>query len=320
MARGGAWHDAYLMRPVRSALLWSARNAWMRERIPRLPFARRAVRRFMPGEQLPDALAAADRLNAQGLGVLFTHLGENVTHLDEADAVADHYHEVLERCRGRARPVEISVKPTQLGLDIDEQACLRHCESLAAHAEETGTWLWLDMEGSSYTEATVGLYERLREAHPRTGIALQAYLRRTAVDLQRILPLRPAVRLVKGAYDEPASIAYRGRSEVDGNYQALAVLLAQAAGAGDARLALGTHDVALIARIIPIVEAAGTPREAIEVHMLYGIRTAELARLAAEGFPCSSLVAYGEFWYAWYMRRLAERPANIAFALRQLLS
>ena len=306
------------MRPLRSALLWSARNAWMRDHVPRLPFAQRAVRRFMPGEQLEDALAAADRLQAQGLGVLFTHLGENLTRLSEADAVADHYHDVLERGRRRARPIEISVKPTQLGLDIDEGACLAHCESLAAHAQETGTWLWLDMEGSGYTEATVALYERLKARHPSTGIALQAYLRRTAADVQRILPLQPAVRLVKGAYDEPAAIAYRGRSEVDGNYQALAVVLAQAAGSGAARLALGTHDVALIERISTMAEAAGTARAALEVHMLYGIRADELARLATAGYACSSLVAYGEFWYPWYMRRLAERPANIVFALRQL--
>ncbi|HEY8770068.1 MAG TPA: proline dehydrogenase family protein [Thermoleophilaceae bacterium] len=304
---------------MRSALLWSARNAWMRDHVPHLPFAQRAVRRFMPGEHLEDALAAADRLNAQGFGVLFTHLGENLTRLTEADAVAEHYHDVLERGRTRARPIEISVKPTQLGLDIDEDACLRHCESLAAHAQETGTWLWLDMEGSSYTEVTVALYERLKASHPKTGIALQAYLRRTAGDVQRILPLQPAVRLVKGAYDEPAAAAYRGRSEVDGNYQTLAVVLAQAAGKGVARLALGTHDVELICRITTMAEASGTARGALEVHMLYGIRADQLARLAREGYSCSSLVAYGEFWYAWYMRRLAERPANIVFALRQLL-
>ncbi len=307
------------MQPMRSALLWSAHNAWMRDHVPHLPFAQRAVRRFMPGERVEDALAAADRLNAQGLGVLFTHLGENLTRLAEADAVAEHYHDVLERGRRRARPIEISVKPTQLGLDIDEDACLRHCESLAAHAQETGTWLWLDMEGSSYTEVTVALYERLRRTHAKTGIALQAYLRRTAADVQRILPLRPAVRLVKGAYDEPGVIAYRGRSEVDGNYQALAVLLAQAAGNGDARLALGTHDVELIGRISTMAEASGTGPNALEVHMLYGIRADQLVRLTKEGYSCSSLVAYGEFWYAWYMRRLAERPANIVFALRQLV-
>ena len=220
--------------------------------------------------------------------------------------------------RGPAR-IEISVKPTQLGLDIDREACFRHLDDLARHAGATGTWVWLDMEGSAYTEATVALYERLRRDHDNVGIALQAYLKRTAADLQRLLPVRPAIRLVKGAYDEPAEIAYRRRPEVDSNYQALAVLLAAAARDGGARVALGTHDSGLVDRITRMAEAAGGTKDQLEVHMLYGIRAGELARLAAEGYRCSSLVAYGEYWYQWYMRRLAERPANVVFALRQLL-
>ncbi len=304
---------------MRRILLWMGRNAWLRDHLPRLPFARRAVRRFMPGEHLGDALAAADRLNESGFGVLFTRLGENLTMPADADAVAAHYHEVLDRGAARARRIEISVKPTQLGLDIDPEACFRHCDDLARHAGATETWLWLDMEGSAYTEATVALYERLRRDHEHVGIALQAYLKRTAADLQRLLPLRPAIRLVKGAYDEPAEIAYRRRPEVDSNYQALAVLLAAAAREGGARAALGTHDTDLVDRITRMAEAGGGTKDQLEVHMLYGIRAHELARLAAEGYRCSSLVAYGEYWYQWYMRRLAERPANLAFALRQLL-
>jgi proline dehydrogenase len=175
------------------------------------------------------------------------------------------------------------------------------------------------MEGSGYTEPTVALYEQLKRDHHRVGIALQAYLRRTAADVERLLPLEPCVRLVKGAYDEPASIAIRQKSEVDASYASLAERLAHAAADGTTRLCLGTHDTALIERISAKVEAAGVPRSATEVHMLYGIREDELRRLRRDGYPCSSLVAYGEFWYAWYMRRLAERPANVAFALRQLL-
>jgi proline dehydrogenase len=184
---------------------------------------------------------------------------------------------------------------------------------------ETGTWFWLDMEGSAYTERTVALYERLKQGHPRVGIAIQAYLKRSAADIERLLPLEPAVRLVKGAYDEPAEIAYRDRTDVDASYLALAIRLAGAAGQGKARLCLGTHDTKLVARISAAVEPTGVPRSATEVHMLYGIRADELARLRDEGYPCFSLIAYGEFWYAWYMRRLAERPANVVFALRQLL-
>lgn len=310
------------MRPVRSMLLWMARQPRLRETLPRLPFARRAVRRFMPGERLEDAFEAADRLQDDGLGVLFTHLGENVTSLEEAEAVAQHYEAVMERDRDRAHPrgrVEISIKPSQLGLDQDPEACLAHCQELARRCAAADTWLWLDMEGSAYTESTVRLYERLAADHPKVGIALQAYLRRTAADVARLLPLRPAIRLVKGAYDEPETLAYRSRTAVDASFQALAVVIAQAAGRGEARLALGTHDSDLIERISTMAEAGGVARSALEVHMLYGIRSDALRRLRDAGYPAYSLVAYGEAWYTWYMRRLAERPANVLFALRQLL-
>jgi proline dehydrogenase len=310
------------MRPLRSLLLWMAQDQRLRETLPRMPFAQRAVRRFMPGERLEDAFAAADRLRDEGLGVLFTHLGEDVTSLAEAEAVAAHYGSVMEQDRARAHPrgrVEISIKPTQLGLVRDPDACLAHCDELARRCAASDTWFWLDMEGSDHTEATVRLYERLAAEHAKVGIALQAYLRRTAADVQRVLPLRPAIRLVKGAYDEPRTIAHGSKTAVDANFQALAVVIAQAAGRGEARLALGTHDTDLIERISTIAEAGGIGRSALEVHMLYGIRTDELRRLRDAGYPAFSLVAYGDAWYAWYMRRLAERPANVVFALRQLL-
>jgi len=308
---------------MRSGLLWMSRNQWLKQHLPELPFAQRAVRRFMPGEQVEDALGAADRLDGEGFRVLFTHLGENITEVAEADAVAAHYHDLLDRSEARVaaghRPIEVSVKPTQLGLDIDESLCDSHCADLAAHAERTGTWFWLDMEGSAYTERTIALYERLKADHPRVGLAIQAYLRRSPTDIERLLPLQPCVRLVKGAYDEPAELAHRDRTDVDAAYLALAIRLAGAAGAGQARLCLGTHDTRLVERISAAVEPTGVNRSATEVHMLYGIREDELARLRDAGYPCSSLVAYGEFWYAWYMRRLAERPANVVFALRQLV-
>ena len=310
---------------TRSVLLWMARNPWLRSRLPRLGFVRRAVRRFMPGEDAESAFAAAAELAAGGQGILFTRLGENLSELAEADDVAAHYRGLLEREASLdregslPRPPELSVKPTQLGLDIDREACFGHLDALAARAADAGTWLWLDMEGSTYVDATLDLYERLRAAHANVGICLQAYLKRTPADLRRLLPLTPAVRLVKGAYDEPATIAHRRRPEVDAAYQALALVLAEAARDGRARCALGTHDSGLIERIAAFAETAGVARASIEVHMLYGIRARELARLQVAGFPAFTLIAYGAFWYPWYMRRLAERPANVLFALRQLL-
>ena len=304
---------------MRRVLLWASRNPWLKARVPRLRFVRRAVRRFMPGETLDAALAAADALRASGQGVLFTRLGENLAERAQAEAVAAHYHGVLDRGATGPTPVEISVKPTQLGLDIDPEATLGHLDGLARHAAEARTWLWLDMETSPYVEPTLALYERLRAAHPNTGICLQAYLRRTPADLRRLLPLGPAVRLVKGAYDEPAAIAWRSRGEVNAAFLGLALPLAEAARDGRARLALGTHDADLVRQVASFAGAVGVPRDRLEVHMLYGIRAAELRRLAAEGFPAFTLVAYGEAWYPWYMRRLAERPANVLFALRQVL-
>jgi proline dehydrogenase len=175
------------------------------------------------------------------------------------------------------------------------------------------------MEGSAYCESTISLYERLRALQPRTGICLQAYLRRTASDIERLRPLDPAIRLVKGAYDEPESIAYTSRRSVDANYLGLAVRFLLDGRGRPIRLGLGTHDVALIEQIAEQVGAAGIGRDGFEVEMLYGIREKEQYRLAAAGYRVQALIAYGEHWYPWYMRRLAERPANVVFAIRQLL-
>lgn len=305
---------------MRRLLLWAARNRFLRDRIPRLWFARRAVRRFMPGEQLTDALDAAERFAADGIGTLFTHLGENLADPAEADAVAAHYLDVLERITERGLDGEISVKLTQLGLDLDPGLAARHMATLATRARELGAGtVWIDMEGSAYTEATVALYEELRRAHPNVGICLQAYLHRTADDIARLMPLEPSIRLVKGAYDEPARIAHRSRADVDANFLAQAVVILMGGRGTATRLGLGTHDVELIEQVAGYARAAGIGPGAFEVQMLYGIRADQQRRLAGAGYRVRDLIAYGEFWYPWYVRRLAERPANVTFVLRQLL-
>jgi proline dehydrogenase len=304
---------------MRGLLLWMARNRWLREHLPRLWFARRAVRRFMPGEDPESALAAAVRFKAEGIASEFTRLGENVTTVEEGDAVAEHYLGLLDDIRARDIDGEVSVKLTQLGYDIDVDRTLAHARRLAERAAETGRTLWVDMEGSAYAEGTIAFYERLKATHPNTGLCLQAYLHRTAADIQRLLPLSPEIRLVKGAYAEPASIAYQTRHDVDTNYLALAVALLEAAHAGaKVRLGLGTHDVRLIEQIAEHATALGLPKSSFEVQMLYGIRMDQQRRFAAEGYLVRDLIAYGEAWYPWYMRRLAERPANVLFALRQI--
>jgi proline dehydrogenase len=305
---------------MRRLLLWMAGNRWLRERLPRLRFARRAVRRFMPGEDAEAALAAAEAFRADGIGTIFTRLGENITRLDEADAVATHYLGLIDAIAARGLDGEASVKLTQLGFDIDEEGALDHLRRLAERAAVSGRTVWIDMESSAYVEGTIALYERLKAGHSNTGICLQAYLHRTAADVQRLLPLDPAIRLVKGAYAEPATIAWQRRHDVDANFAGLAVSMLEAVRAGrNVRIGLGTHDVGLVEQIAGHAAALGLGKDAFEVQMLYGIRTAEQRRLTREGYVVRDLIAYGEAWYPWYMRRLAERPANVVFALRQML-
>jgi proline dehydrogenase len=297
-----------------------AANGWLRRHLPRLWFARRAVRRFMPGEDAAAALAAGETFERDGIVPIYTRLGENIADAAEADLSAAEYLELIDRMAAAGSRGEVSVKLTQLGFDLDVDRTVGHLERLAERAAKAGADVWLDIEGSGYTEATIAVYERLHARYPNTGICLQAYLRRSAADIQRLLPLEPGIRLVKGAYAEPATIAYQARIEVDANYVALAVELLAAIAAGRrVRLGLGTHDVRLVEQIAEHGAALGVARSGFEVQMLYGIRAGEQRRLAADGFVVRTLIAYGPAWYPWYMRRLAERPANVLFALRQAL-
>jgi proline dehydrogenase len=306
-------------RLLRKILLWGARNSWLREHVPNLPFMQRAVHRFMPGDTIDDALGAAVALQTLGIATIYTKLGEALTEIGQAQEVADHYLDLLARVQTSEIDGEISVKPTQLGLDIDEDACFAHLRTLAAAAEAQGSYLWIDMEDSAYVDRTLDLYQRLRASHPRTGVCLQAYLRRTAKDVERLLPMNPAIRLVKGAYDEPAEVAFQRKREVDANYLGIAVTLLRESRDRPLRIGLGTHDVELVQQIAGHAGAAGIPKQAFEVQMLYGIRAREQRALARGGYKVQTLIAYGPAWYRWYMRRLAERPANVLFALRQLV-
>lgn len=305
---------------MRSLLLWASRNAWLRTHVPSWRWVRRAVRRFMPGETLDDAIRAAENLRRDGLGSVFTLLGENLRSFAEAEDVAAHYRDALRRTGAAGLGTEMSVKLTQLGFDLDPAGAERLVRLLATDAAAHGTWLWIDMEGSPYAEPTVALYERVKADHPNTGLCLQAYLHRTPADVRRLAPLAPAIRLVKGAYDEPGSIAHRDRRAVDAAFLGIAVDMLHGLESGAVgRCVLGTHDTNLVDQAARHAEAIGVARERLEVHMLYGIRADEQRRLARDGLATKTLVAYGSHWYPWYVRRLAERPANLLFALRQLL-
>jgi proline dehydrogenase len=314
-------HQRAHMNPLRTALLWGSHNEWLGRSLPRMAFTRRAVRRFMPGESLADALAAARGLEEGGMGTVLTQLGENVAGEEDAAEVERHYGVVFDAISDAGLDAEISVKPTQLGMDVRpglaEDAALR----LAERSAGLNRVLWIDMEGGAYTDRTIELYHRLREATPWVGLCVQANMRRTSADLETLLPSRPHIRLVKGAYLEPATIAFTKRAEVDGAYEVLATrLLGHLAATGAAeRFAVATHDLPLAHRIHDAARERGVA-DACEFQMLYGIRPDSQRRLAESGVRVRVLVSYGEAWFAWYMRRLAERPANVAFALRAVVS
>ena len=282
----------------------------------RRPFARRAVKRFMPGEELSDALGAAKQMAGARIGSIITRLGETLTGESQADAVRDHYADAYDKILQGGLPSVISVKPTQLGLDLSFDACLHNLQTLAAKATATGSQLWIDMEDSSYVDRTLDLYRRLKANYEPVGVCLQAYLRRTPDDVTALIPIRPWIRLVKGAYAEPPTVAYPSRKDVDAQYLRLAERLIAAAAAEDAFPVFGTHDLELLRGIITRAVREKVAPGGYEIHMLYGIRSQEQRALVAEGRVVRCLISYGNQWFPWYMRRLAERPANVWFVVR----
>jgi proline dehydrogenase len=279
---------------------------------------RRAVRRFMPGETLDEALAAAAALAPERIGTILTCLGESLTEDPEADAVEAHYRDALDRIAAQGLVAEISVKPTQLGLDLDRERCFGRLRRLLEHAAARDRYVWVDMEQSRYVDETLDLVRRGRQVFTGIGVALQAYLRRTPADLAAMLGAGIGVRLVKGAYDEPASVAFPDKKDVDAAYLELArTMLARPDRA--ARAVFGTHDDPIIEAIRAEAARAGTPAGSHEFHLLYGIRRPLQQALAGGGEHVRVLISYGEYWFPWYMRRLAERPANVLFVLKSLV-
>ena len=309
------------MNPMRSLLLAGSRSAWLQRQATQRGFVKLAVRRFMPGETLDEALAAAGEQNRHGIAVTLTHLGENLRDRAEADAVLAHYLDTLGRIRGAGINGEVSVKPTQLGLDIDAELCASHTRALAEAARLHGSRLWIDMEGTAYTEATLALYRQVRETHANLGLCLQAYLRRTRADLERLIPLGPAIRIVKGAYAEPPELAFPDKRDVDENFHWLAERLwSTDARASGAWATLGTHDNLLIGRLEATALRLGVGAKDYEYALLFGIGRAEQQRLVKRGRIVRVLISYGAHWFPWYMRRLAERPANLLFVARSMFS
>jgi proline dehydrogenase len=305
---------------ARNVLLRMSKSSWLADRVMTRPFAKRAVKRFMPGEDLSDALDAARALAPVNIGAVLTKLGENLTAESEATAVRDHYLGVFEQIKARKLNAHVSVKPTQLGLDFSQAHCADHLGLLAQKAESAGTYLWLDMEDSSYVDRTLELYRGLRAKYEKVGVAMQSYLRRTPDDLRQLLAHRPTVRLVKGAYAEPPHVAFPAKRDVDLAYYDLAVELLNAASKAQALPIFGTHDTGLLDRLVTKAASIGVENGGYEIHMLYGIRMAEQKALSARGRTVKTLISYGSSWFPWYMRRLAERPANVWFVAKSVFA
>ncbi|MDQ3210308.1 MAG: proline dehydrogenase family protein [Actinomycetota bacterium] len=303
------------MNPVKGMLLWASQNPSLRRQLPRMPFVKRSVTRFMPGETAEEAIEAAQRMAKDpGIPVTFTRLGENSTELSHAAEATGDYLRLLDCIEELGLDAEISVKLTQLGIDQDPAVTATHVERLVDRSAELGRTCWIDMEATAYVDRTLDLYESVLRRSPDVGICLQAYLRRTYDDVQRLLPLLPTVRLVKGAYREPKELVFTSKTAID---ESFARLVGRLVRGGARRVALGSHDTEMIARITS--DLGG--HHAFEVAMLYGIRSGEQRRLAREGYRVRTLISYGPSWYPWFMRRIAEKPVeNTLFALRNLFT
>jgi proline dehydrogenase len=313
----------------RSLLLRASRSGLLEHQFRKRSFSHRALSRFMPGEDLEAAMKAAEDLRDHGIGTVFTRLGEEVKDAGEADGVVAHYVDVLEKVDARALDARISVKPTQLGLALGTghgdtvdgfAATQRNLERLARTAAAHGNFVWVDMEGSEYTDATVALVRGVRANHDNVGVCLQAYLRRTPADVEVLHDPPTRIRLVKGAYREPASIAFPRKRDVDAAYMRLAErLLSDAVFMQQAPPVFATHDTAILDTILARAASNRVPRSDVQVNMLYGIRREAQLRMAASGVTMRTLISYGSAWYPWYVRRLAERPANLWFVVKSVV-
>jgi proline dehydrogenase len=305
----------------RQILLRASQSRWLGRQFQKRAFAQRASRRFLPGEDLDSALKAAVTMQDRGIASLLTLLGENVTTPAAAEAVTRQYLAALAAIGDHGVDCQLSVKPTQLGLGLGGDVCAQQLGLLLTEAAKANDLVWLDMESSAYVDKTLDLVERAREHHDNVGVCVQVYLYRTKDDVERLIQLGVPIRLVKGAYREPANIAMQKKRDVDDNFLLLAERCLQATSAGEGGLpAFGTHDMKLIHRIQAAAGSIGLPKNAYEFEMLYGIGRENQHQIASEGYTMRILISYGADWFPWYMRRLAERPANVWFVVKSLFT
>ncbi|HEX8983772.1 MAG TPA: proline dehydrogenase family protein, partial [Bryobacteraceae bacterium] len=297
------------------SLLYLSRHKRLRRWMETSAAAVRLTRRFVAGNVLDDALAVAERLNRENIAVSLDHLGESVTSLEEAERSRDSYVEALERIAARGFEASVSIKLTQFGLDLSERACRRNVEHLVEHAARLGKRVEIDMESSEYVDRTLDTAIAMHQAHHNVRAVIQAYLHRSEKDAERLSQMGLPVRLCKGAYKEGAAVAFQKKSDVDANYvRLMQILLERGTDPG-----LATHDEKIIAAAHRFTRERGIAPSSYEFQMLYGIRRDLARNFVRDGYRIRLYVPYGEAWYPYFMRRLAERPANLLFLARNLL-
>ena len=305
------------MSLVRNILLWSSKNYWISHKLPKYKFVQKSVSRFMPGEKLDDALSKSYELENMGYGTIITYLGENSLSKALTLKTVNQYQDALEDIDERSLKTVISVKLTQLGLDIDEELCFDNLKQLLKEAELKNTFVWIDMEEYIYFELTLKIYKKLIQEHQNIGITLQSYLYRSEDDLKSLLEIAPYIRLVKGAYSEDSSVSMQNRNEIDGNYLKLANLLLEKKILKNGLIpSFATHDHHIIYSLINNINAAEIEKYHYEFNMLYGIRRDLQNEILKSGQNLKILISYGEEWCPWYVRRLAENPKNLFLLLK----
>ena len=304
----------------RNTLLWASKNEWLKRHIPELKFTQRALKRFMPGTTAEEAISAAKELIAFKIPTTFTILGENITSLEEAEKNTQHYIVLLDKIKNENLDTEISLKLTQIGFDLSFDKSFELFSSIISKAKIFNNNIFIDMEDSSYVDKTITFYKKIKETYNNVGLCLQAYLYRTLNDLKNIIDINSWIRLVKGAYKESSSVAIQKLAQVNRNYMLLSEYLLDQIKEKGIRVAFGTHDLIIQEQVKKIAKEVGIQKNQFEFQMLYGIKTSEQYKLASNGFNIRTLISYGKHWYPWYMRRLAERPANIGFVLKNIFN
>lgn len=293
-------------------LLWASEKERIQRFVTEGRVTRAVVNRFVAGDNLEDAIEVIKDLNGRGIGGILDLLGEGVADPAGAQAAADEYLESIKRIEETGVDTTVSVKLTQLGLAFDKGACIDHLRRLAAEAQAINTYIEIDMEQSDYVFDTIDVYRLLNADFPQLRLAMQAYLRRTPVDLETMAALKPKVRLVKGAYAEPDELAFQKGSEIDAQYRFLTDWLFERG----TEPGIATHDHRLIAHAQRAAARSERGKDGLEIQMLYGIRRDLQDQLAQEGYRVRVYVPFGSAWYPYLMRRMAERPANLRFFLR----